>query len=777
MGTGGESTADDLCDGFSPCDGYGGYFHQNIAAPGFCFLPPMVDNHTSDPACAGALLHGLGGFFELAWCEVSYADVVFDANGFPTAAPEIVQCSSARVPFTEGGGFYSASVRFRKPDEGKIFRLYVVHDDQHFAHRDVIVHPNETRPADDYLHAIGTGTEPVKVVITESFTCAFFDTQEGGTDNAASCLIAGETSFSFASDANGLQFNTTFNFPDGNEPFFADVEVSECLSLGFHSDGSDGATGNALVDVPLVGCKVSLSSEDLQALAVPGQITLDLFQTDPFAAPVRPNVLQYDEFGIAALPPSEAPLPDWLGTATGDGLGYRMLDWGRERLRDLAAFFGPEPLYAWPGSGWDFTRLSEFQIAWMPVMEHDQTRHSDGTACASGIESCLDVGTYSGVTPVLAGVHVTAPSTEDADPTALDVEGARLHFLPEDGSGSVDCPVPAIPNETCVPANTADGSTTPPSMWDHPVVITGANGTGTIAWTLAGGNNRLHVVACGVARPGGNEPNPPEEPEADGVWGTLTPESCVARDPNAAGFDDGPADGLSPFEPARDGAGGEFGYETAIYGLPLTFEARTCPEIDIDGDKDPGEWDCADVEGFIVPLKGPNATSDNAWLYTYYDDEALYIGVEVDNDELGNKMYINLLDGPGFAPQADDDVLVLDFGNPDANKDWFYTAACVGNNASSLCGAPDTQLDHVDFRVEAAASLTGADGHVFYEFKRPFRADVGNGQTADEDLDALPGQVAPHQVGVRATITQGQGGGKGGFVIPVDGTYYVITLE
>jgi hypothetical protein len=373
--------------------------------------------------------------------------------------------------------------------------------------------------------------------------------------------------------------------------------------------------------------------------------------------------------------------------------------------------------------------------------------------------------------------EVTAPSTGVG---SLPVPGTRLHAFPRNGTGSLTCPASPGNGQECF-ADGVDTTTDPVTHWGHFVGITGTDGRLNIELTTAVGLNVVDVSGCAVARVGDgtNEPDPPDEPGPDGVWGSLGTR-CVDRlaGQTADGYDNGAADGDTPYEPARLGSPtGSFGFEHGVDGLPVTFVAHSCGTIDIDGDKDPGEWDCADVEGFIVPLKGPNATSDNAWLYTYYDDEALYIGVEVDNDELGNKMYINLLDGPGFAPQADDDVLVLDFGNPDANKDWFYTAACVGNNASSLCGAPDTQLDHVDFRVEAAASLTGADGHVFYEFKRPFRADVGNGQTADEDLDALPGQVAPHQVGIRATITQGQGGGKGGFVIPVDGTYYVITLE
>jgi hypothetical protein len=755
----GESTADDLCGGLSPCDAFDydrdgdGVPDGVIGVPGFCFLPPMVDNHLSDPACSSDFVPGLSGVFKLAWCEVAYASLS------QPSVPTIVSCQDPSewqdlVQDPSGGEFYASSVRWRRPDIGKTFRLYVVRGDLHFAHRDVIVDPNLTRPADDFLRAIGTGTEPVKVRITESFECAYFDTQDSGTDNAATCLIAGETSFSFLTD----DINTTFNFPDGNPTFLADFEVSECLSLGFSTDAFGAVSGNALVDTPLAGCKISLSSEELETLTVPAQILLDLVETSPFPADARPNVLQYDEFGVGALPPSEDP--GWFGAATSSSAMLRLLDWGVDRLRDLASFLGPQPLYAWPGSGWDFTRLSDFQIAWLAVMDHG----NDGIACASGLASCLDLGSFPGTDPVPVAVEVTAPSVTAVDP-ALDVPGTRLHFFPE--NGTVACPAGPAPGQQCYPAGTPDNSTTPPSTWDHLVVITGSDGRGVVDWTLAGGDNTLHVSACGVARPGTNEPDEP----ADGVWGTLG--DCTDRFAalSAAGaYDNGPADGHTPFEPV------DILNEVAIYGLPLTFEAKTCPQITIDGSKGDAtgtpEWEeCAEKTGFIAPVKGPQPTSDNAWLYTYNDGDALYVALEVVNNELGNKIFVNLVDqlvGGSLVAAADDDLLLIDFGDPTVKKDWYYTQACVNNNASSLCGAPDTVDDPVGFRVEAAALLAGAgSGRVFYEFKRPFGANPG------EDLDALPGDT----MGLRVQVTQGQGGGKGGFVYPSTQPYHVFELK
>jgi hypothetical protein len=747
---GGDPATDDLCEGLSPCDAYGGYVHGLTGVPGFCFLPPTVDNHLSDPACSGDFVPGLDGIFKLAWCEVSYPNLL-DGSQPPT----IVSCQDPSqwqdlVRNSGGGEFYEASVRWRRPDVGRVFRLYVVRADQHFAHRDVIVDPNLTTPADGFVKAIGTGNEPIKIRITQSFECVYYDTQGETPENAATCLIAGATSFSFETE----RVTATFNFPDGNPTFIADFEVSECLSLGFDSDGLGGATGNALVDVPLADCKLSLSSEELDALTVPAQI--DITVNDPRWVGVggafgdaRLNVLQYDEFGLGALPPTVDP--GWFGPATSSSAFLRLLDWGLDKLVGLLT---PEPLLAWPGAGFDFTRLSDFEVALMPIMDHDMV----GTACASGLTSCLDLGTFAGGATVPVAVQVTAPPREG--PSHFAVPDARLHIFPEDGT--VACPASPAPGQQCFLAGADDTSTTPASTWDHLVVITGSDGRAVVDWTLDDGDNVLRVAACGIARPGANEPNPPGEPGADHVWGSLG--DCTDRFAamTASGaYDNGPADGHTPFEPV------DVTNEVAVYGLPLVFEAQTCPQITIDGTKSPGEWDCADVTGFIAPTKGPKPSTNNAWLRTYTTADAVYISLEVINDELGNRAFINLVEDA--LPAADDDVLVLDFasGAPGVAQDWFYTQACVGNNASSLCGSPDTTNDGAN-SYAAAAALNGAGtGRVYYEFKRPLGANPA------EDLDGESGQ----QIGLRITVTQGQGGGKGGFVYPADGTFHRFPLQ
>ena len=726
---------------------------------------------------------GSDGLFQLAVCQVDYS-----ASPDGTQAPTIVACEPenqwqdlVEVP---GAEHYSTSVRFRRSDRNKTFRLYVVHDDVHYAHRDVVVNPNLTTPADGFVHSIGFGNEPIKVRITEGLDCVKLDTQEGEPDNAATCLIAGETAFAF--DIGGVEDVVTFNFFEGNDPFFATFEVSECFSLGFDPDGN----GNALVDVPLAGCKISLISE-LDELEVAGQINFNI--VDPrwdfganllavFAA-ARLNVIQVDETGVAVLPPNVDP--GWFGAAT---MAMTMSDfaplrWIGRGLVRLAALFRTEPLYAsFFRGGWDFTRMSDFQVALMPVMDHDAVQHYTGIACGSGLDSCLDLGTFPGNATVPVSVKVSAPgNTVAAIP--FDVQDTRLHYFPTNGS-TVTCPDPHIAGEACYAAGfRTDLSMTPASTWDHLVVITGSNGAGSVDWTLADGANTLNVSACGVARPGNIEPNP-SDTVGDGVWGTLG--NCTDRRAamTAGGaLDNGPADGFTPFEPV------DTDNEVAIYGLPLTFEAQTCPTITVDGAKGNGEWvdGCAVITPFTVPLKGKK-TTNNALLYTYDDGDTLFVALKVHSTDLGRKIFMNLVEqGDGLVPANGDDLLVLEFDGSDFGTfaDWHFTTFCLGNSSSSLCGDPDTVVqdgivqDGLGglFNADAAATVGGAGaGTVFYEFKRPLGSPNNDDASGPkEDFAATRGPL----YGLRITVTQGEGGGKGGFVIPdskASQAYHLFTI-
>ncbi len=777
---GGDPASEDLCGGLSPCDAFDYRGDGSIGAAGVCFLPPTVDNHLSDPACSAPNRPGLDGIFQLAWCQVDYSADPSGATA-PTIVPGTCQDPADWKDLVEDDGFYSSSVRWRRneADDGDIFRVYVVRGEQVFAHRDLVIDPNLTTPADGFVHAIGYGNEPIKVRFTEDFSCIKFDTQGGAPENAATCVIAGATSVSFATD----DLLTTFNFPDGNPTFLADFEVSECLSLGFDVDATGGVSGNALVDTPLASCKLSLSSDEIERLFVPGQVQISViderWSDDPADdAPfqfARLNVLQYDEFGIGALPPSSDP--GWFGTATSSSAMLRWLDRG---LGFLAGLVLPEPLYAVRGAGWDFTRMSDFQVAAMPVMDHGVV----GAPCPSGEPYCTDLGVFSGVDPVVpVSVSVSAPtSTGQAvyPDDHLDVPDTRLHFFPE--TGSVSCPAGSAQGaygRGCVEAGDPDLSTDPPSYWNQLVVVTGTDGLGSVNWTLGGGQNTLRVSGCGVAR-AGSEPNPPGEPGADNVWGALgecTDRAAAAADPSA--FANGPADGLTPFEPV------DILNEVALYGLPLEFRAATCPTITVDGVKADAfggsEWEaCAQKTIFTAPLRGPKVPN-NAALYTYSDGDALYLGLEVTNTtDLGNKIFINLVEsfasGDGVEA-AGDELLVIDFGDETVGLDWHFTEACVGNNSASLCGDPDTTSDGT-LGADGAATQGGAgSGTVFYEFVRPLGTPSSAAGPAKEDLGAGSGDT----IGLRLRVTQGQGGGKGGFVYPDPQSspvkYHPFTIE
>lgn len=760
---GGVPADDDLCGGFSPCDAYFG-----SGAPGMCFLPPMVDNHLSEAACAGDLIPGLDGLFKLAWCKVTYPDgpsqpPVIDYSG-PSAG---CQPASEWQDLKEGSdNFYSASVRWRRneADPGDIFRLYVVHGEHHFAHRDVIIDPNDTRPADDYLHAIGYGNEPVKVSITDAFACL----RDEGSDSGATCLIAGDTDVPLSTGS----YVTNFHFNEGNPAFFADFSLSECLQLRA-LDASGNRTVVPAVDTPLADCLISLSSEDLDTLEVPGLITVTLADTrwtdasGPFYS-ARLNVLQVDPSGVTALPPTASTAsPPWLGQLTASNSGIlRAIGSG---LVKLASLFRPEPLYAAFGAGWDLRRLSDFQVSVQPVYR------PDATDCPEVAATC-DLGTFSGLDPVPVTVQVEAPddASQHVYPAGhFPVPHTRLHFLPEDGSvacaAGSEGPLDAY-GSGCYGPTDADASTDEGIAWGHVVVVTGGDGLGTALWTLADGNNRLNVVACGVARPGDSWATSP----SGGVYGNLG-DNCSARSASATGYDSGPEGFFTPFEPIDTDS------EVALYGLPLTFEARTCPTIDIDGIKSADEWDaCATPTVFTAPLKGPKV-EDNGTLYTYSDGDALYIGVEVrGTTELGNRIFVNLTEsvsGGEGVEAAGDELLVIDqFETPGGvPSDWHFTASCVGNNSSSLCGDPDTSDDGGANFVGHARVAPGG-GSVFYELKRPL-GSPNAGPSGKEDLAAGYGA----EIGLRVQVTQGRGGGKGGFVYPDPQTdptkYRVITIE
>ena len=793
--TGGDPATDDLCGGLSPCDAFD--YRPLIPGPadlgvaGFCFLPPAVDNHTSDPACSGDFVPGLDGQLQLAYCQVEYPTVGDveggppDGSRPPTIVPGSCQSSAQWKDFVQepGAEFYKSQVQFKKntADDGDIFRLYVVRNGTHFAHRDVIVNSNFTPPADGFVHAIGNGKEPVKLRVTEGSGCAYFDTQGVGTNNAASCLITGGSVVELEGEGGGIQ--TTFLFPDGNPAFFAEFEQSECLSLGFNvvDDTTEPPTiaGNASVDVPLADCKVTLTSEELESLTVPGRIELTLTDARWLGGvfqDARLNVIQEDEFGQGVLPPVQDQ--PWFGGATSS---FALLNAITGSLNRVAAFLGVKPLIAQGGAGFSFRRLSDFQVALMPVMNFDPSIvPEDPDDCTTPAPHCLNLGTVPAGAPVPVSVTVTAPGNTAPDAAAFPVPDTRLHFFPLDG-GTADCPDGSagtmLDPRGCYPAFSDDYSTVPPSTWDHTVVVTGDDGVGGVDWNLGAGSNphEIKVLACGVARLGPNEPNPPSEPGADGVWGDLG--FCSERSVTATGFDNGPADGFTPYEPVDND------YEVAIYGLPLTFQASTCPIPTVNGTEDPGEWpdECVEKTGFIVNLPGPKPTEPNGWLYTFNDGTDLYAAIKVETNSLID-VFLNFDNDPPLSPAdvdpatpgvqysstatENDDQLVLrtkGIGAPGEFTDRYQTLSCTQSQGKTLCGADDTTQD--------GTGAADAVGFAFFEFKHPLCSNPPDSQ------DFCVASGVGDNLGVYATATGGSGGGKGNFIFPDFRVYQLINID
>ncbi|MDX1748336.1 MAG: hypothetical protein R3324_20565, partial [Halobacteriales archaeon] len=325
--------------------------------------------------------------------------------------------------------------------------------------------------------------------------------------------------------------------------------------------------------------------------------------------------------------------------------------------------------------------------------------------------------------------HVTAPERIGED--FFEVPGARLHFFTTEGA-TVACPADPIDlDQACVWAGDPDQTTlsdgsVETSTWpDHVVVRSGSTGRVTVDFTPGTGEHRLFAFGCGVASEG-PEADPPGEPGADGVWGSLQP---TCEDRRAATFDytllaNGPEDGdRTPFEPV------DTEYEVAVGGIPSVVIVETCPTITVNGIKDGtegSEWEaCAEKTPFNASLPG-SKDAENAWLYTWDDGESLYIGLEVLADQLGSRIFVQLaetyasdgVEAPG------DDILIIDFddGGPGTVADWHLTQACIDNSASNLCGNLDALDDDasdpgVFTTLSGAARVDGAgSGRTFYEF-------------------------------------------------------------
>ena len=781
----------DLCEGRSPCDAFD--YRPSFPAPpadpasdlghsGFCFLSPFVDNHLSDPACSAPFVPGIpDGELKLTWCQI-------DAPSDPANPLEVHTLASPRyclgtpidlVQDPGGGEFYRGEIQFKRGgrgggDVGKYFRIYVVRGDEHYAHRDIVVDPNETSPADAPVLAVGTGNTPIKVRITEGFGCDLFSSAgtPDQTLNAAECLIAGDPD-PFMLNGGGV--TAEFDFPAGNDPFFALFELTECEDL--HDITSGGDPSRPAVDVQLLGCKVTIESTETN-LRERASLVLDLVHG---SSEGRIFVIEQDEDGQSVLPPLVAP--GWFLSAL-DLPGFLGIG-----LKKLASVFGVKPLVAvhsTTSAGGTFDRLSDFQAGVLPVGHYydvsagaiiDATNSSCDNDPAPS-PACLDLGTVPDGQAVTAAVHAGALCDSDnhacADPD-IDAPGVRYHFLPQNG-GSVACPA-GTAGVTCftgVDSYDGDGDGNPdnPYDWGHTVIYTDSDGVSAGLWTPGPGANpkELKVLACGAARPGTTEPT-----LQGSVYGTLA--FCTDRDPTAVGHDSGPEPGSDPYEP------NDIVNEVAIRGLSLTYQASSCPAITINGTEGDGEWACADVQGFIAPLKGKKSEVDNAWVFTHNDATHQYIALKVKSTDLDD-MFITL-DNTGNGDSADDDVLLLRLKGenpPGASFDWHRTQHCVDTNASTLCGELDSFADFnpsavLDPAVGAALVNTAgpSDGqlaagtqYVFYEWRR-----LLNSGNCGEDPCVT---VTPTVLDMIIQVTGGSGGSKGGFVFPDDGSYYQFTV-
>jgi len=146
----------DLCGGQSPCDA------QTAGHPGVWFLPPLMNNGSP---FSGPFVSGLEEIVDVVVCEIN--------TGYPPDPPSDIdtggQCEKLDTTEDTAGKHYRASIRFRRPDVGMMFRVHVVIGEVHLAFRDIIIDPNDTSPASDALLSVGTGNNPIKVRIDDGF--------------------------------------------------------------------------------------------------------------------------------------------------------------------------------------------------------------------------------------------------------------------------------------------------------------------------------------------------------------------------------------------------------------------------------------------------------------------------------------------------------------------------------------------------------------------------------------------------------------------------------
>lgn len=706
----------------SPCDG-----RLNGGLDGFFFLPSLVAN----PSVSEPLVTGLASYLRVEAVNIS--------------CPAGADCSDPGTvsAVAEGTGSYAASWKTRKKGAGSQpaesgWRLKVwltngsasePEDIRLLGYRDVILSntPSADQPSDDPALVIQLGSNQ---------NVPFYVTQDMDT-----CLTSGEISVTCLIGNGGGQLNVTYpggsaqlNIGGGNGTNIFTLQAESC------ADGLD-------VDVPLLGCRVSVESPTLPETVVLNGSTIEICEVlDYGVGDFDAYVLKVDEGGQTVLPPTAADCLSPSLAASGP-TGLRGLV--ARGLGHAASLFTAQPLVATSatvgvsGGGGRLRDLSDFQLAVLPKAEK---LSGDGASIAAGGSVTVQVK--------------TTDALDQATPFTT------IHFFPDAG-GSAVCP-----------ASPADGTCVNDATTGNAVFTTGVSGIASAVWSPAGsGTVELRALGCGVAVAGSDTPD-----VAGGgfVLGTPAPDGVNAagiaycdRDPNdpddgTSGYANGPVSGLDPFETKDDS--GEVDLEVALNDLPLVFTAQIC-SVNVDGIKDASWNECAAGERtFPVNLPGggknSGATATLRWLNTPTD---LVLSLEVprSSDESSTSLWFEFDSGQGSDGTAsvNDDLIGVERKNGVTTlSDRYVDAGCAGSNGSSVCGAIDPAGQDVTAGVRFNQTASG--DFIFYEISHP----LSSGQTEDFDLES------GDSVGLFIRLAVGNGA-QGNTIWPDFRDYFVIPIQ
>jgi hypothetical protein len=643
---------------------------------------------------------------------------------------------------------------------GKSFRLYIVQGDQHRAHRDVIVDPNLTSPADDPVLAVGTGNTPVKVRVTESVEC------DDGIDDleVTNCLIVSNQQLNLGNLGTNIQFGTVVN------PFFVSATLEDCRHV-------TDPNGDPAVDLRLPGCKVSIEGDFQLNPDIgedPGfiQICDDLSGlTEDYFAPRALGVLHVEldaskpkGAGVSVLPFAAANCVSPLAESDTDGL-----------FGKLASLFGIKPLVATSavgplkGGGGSFYSNTEFEPALLAI-----NWIYDVAASATVDDAAeLDLGVVGAGTAVPVAVQALAECdlTGSSQPAGFCTTGA--YDAPVAGQtvryfalgGTVSC----------------DGGATS-GAWCS--MLTGADGKAQASWTPGAGESELKAITCGAGIYGSDLQVDPSLP-AGSVQGPhgFCDFDPTDEDDGTAGPANGWLAGTDPFAGIAYGtAPSQVLYESAINDLPLTWKARSCPTPDVTDGVRGDEWQvgtCAGEYKFTAKTTGGKTLPDNASLLWTNDGTNLYVAIEIrgagqkdlndaffyfDNDANSG----NAGDAYAHGIHEGDDVVVMRLDDPTkVTADHYAPLSCEGSPKASLCSAVDETSGD---QTNGAAGVDGAN--LFWEFSKELA-----GGSCPNGEDFCLGLALPDYVGIAGTITGGQGGSKGGTEVPGGDGYILIEIK